>query len=177
MAEPQLTSLYNRVRILILNAKATIGEYILATFSRELIDQETNTFLNADQAIALGYTGVFQSEANGPGGLAVIDPDTGLLPGSIIPGGGGGGGGGSIAKNTYTQNLFSITGQTGGGATNLDGMATAGGLVQANYCIRLGDAPYSLWRAMVGSPGAVTNLIVYPLDRSVSNLIYWQRIG
>jgi hypothetical protein len=174
--EQQLTPLFQRLHLYILVGKAVLSEGILSTFSRELVRRDLTKFLNADDMVALGLDSVFTTAANAPGGLVVVNPQTGMIPPALYNGGGGGGGA-TIDKRTYTQNFFNITGFTGGGATNLDGIPTANAAAQVNWSVRLGDTYNSVWWLKAGTPGALASERVVPLDADpATNPVYWQRI-
>lgn len=79
----------------------------------------------------------------------------------------------------FVQNLIDITGQTGGGNTNVDGISTTTGATPAaaGWKIELNDADSSRWRLDVGT-GADVNVAgakVIPVDYNAAIPLVWTR--
>jgi hypothetical protein len=75
------------------------------------------------------------------------------------------------------QNWIMIVGQSGGGATKLDGVATAEGAVAVGTKVEINDADGSRWRLDVGT-GADVNVAdkkVVPVDYSPGTPVVWTR--
>jgi len=79
----------------------------------------------------------------------------------------------------FIQNLIAITGQTGGGATNIDGISTTTGSTPAvaGWKIEINDADSSRWRLDVGtgSDVNVANQKVVPVDYNAGAPLVWTR--
>ncbi len=85
-----------------------------------------------------------------------------------------------LAKALFIQNYSWVTGQTGGGHTNIDGIPTTGDhAARVNWRIEINDASSTQWRLAVGT-GSDTNVpdsIVVPVDYDPSHPVVWVRTG
>jgi len=68
------------------------------------------------------------------------------------------------AQNQYVQNRSSITGLTGGGATNLDGIATVSATVGWLVVVKLSDTTWSKYRLVTGTDAESSPNVIRPDD-------------
>lgn len=79
----------------------------------------------------------------------------------------------------FVQNRSAITGLTGGGSTNLDGITTAGGAAAVGWmvAVEIGDLA-SFYELRSGTTAEASPEVIRPDDYAAStNEVYWQRIG
>jgi len=79
----------------------------------------------------------------------------------------------------FVQNRSAITGLTGGGATNLDGITTAGGAASVGWlaAVEIGNI-VSLYELRTGTTAEASPEVIRPDDYAAStNEVYWQRVG
>lgn len=82
------------------------------------------------------------------------------------------------ADNQYVQNRSSITGLTGGGATNLDGIATANGAATTGWlaAVRNSDTTLNIYRLVSGTDSESSPDVIRPDDyATTTNERVWKR--
>jgi hypothetical protein len=80
MADQLITRLWCRLTGYLTTGKVPRGEFLIATFGRELVDRNSNTVANGDTMAQNGLTPAFNAPPNVAGGLLVL----GATPAGVV---------------------------------------------------------------------------------------------